>query len=103
MEHNDNSIKILQEKYKKKLTEKIEAIEAEWYSLRNGWNKEKMQVFLKLVHNFHGSAGSYDFSEISQALDELEVYLRECIKEDKPLSKPQEEKIGMLVIKVKAF
>jgi HPt (histidine-containing phosphotransfer) domain-containing protein len=97
MQDDEDTIKILKDKYKERLPNKIETIQSQWQRLAEKWEKKKMNVLFQSIHMLSGSAGSYGFPKISDAAKELEFYLNQLMKETKPISNDEKKSLEMLL------
>lgn len=101
---NDDDLLQLRLAYKEKLPEKLKAIEVQWKELQSIWSKEKLNDLYKLVHKFHGSAGSYGYVDMAKILNVLEMQLHELNLNS--VAKPtqeQENNIEKTVIEMKTI
>ena len=65
----------LREAYVKTLPSKISEIEAFWELLKTDWDKQNLIPFQRMAHNLHGTSASHGLMKISEAAEQLELYL----------------------------
>lgn len=76
-----NKINILKMAYAGTLNQKIIEIHAAWKALKSAWHDDALTQVHRLVHNLHGSSGTYGYQEIAHAAGELELMLAQCRKQ----------------------
>lgn len=99
--NEDDISQTLRLMYKEKLPNKIKCIEKEWQNLQTTDEIiSHFESFYKAVHKFNGSAGSYGYSEISQVVGKLEVYLK-TLNASTPMSVEQKAEIEKMLKEIK--
>lgn len=86
----------LKQHYAKNLPNKISEIQHLWSKLGQNFSKAVFEEFYRAVHSLVGSAGTYDFMELSQTCRDLEVYLQQLLSYDS-LNELQKNEISHLL------
>ena len=101
MNQHNELIKKLRAMYKEKLEAKLKELQFQLGNAGRDWRQEKGKLFYKTLHQFNGSAGSHGYPEISQALGELEIYVKPLMEEGALLTPEQEKHIATLMEEIK--
>ena len=91
-------LKVLQEKYKADLKDRLIEIDADLDSLRaaGGSNAGDLDALLALAHKLTGSAGTFGLSAVSNAAEKLEALCASLVEEGKNTSSEMERKTGLV-------
>ncbi|RUR04680.1 diguanylate cyclase [Legionella sp. km772] len=86
----------LRQAYTEHLPEKIKEISQLWGDVKLNFNKDNFYEFHRAVHSLAGSAGTYGYSQLSQACRDLDVYLQQ-LRDYSTLNAIQQSEIAHLV------
>lgn len=85
--------------YSNSLPNKLKEIETLWVEIQKNENTEIIFELHRKVHSLYGSSGIYGYNEISQAANELQIFLKPL--QNTVLSSEQKLKINTLLTELK--
>lgn len=81
----------LKKDYAEQLPGKLSSIEADWQTLCDQWQPERMLVLHRNVHSLIGTSGTFGFTSLSTSARELEVLLKPLLEHKDPGFHPSQQ------------